>query len=198
MPRKNKTRYAILGMLNYMPMTGYDMKKMSDSSISHFWNENYGNIYPVLKKLEKEKLVSMIREDGNGTPARKVYTITDEGRTVFQHWLANPPDPEILRNELLLQVFFGQWTNPEIIMEKIRDEDRRCRNIITELEGIMNHLESGKSLDTASEELRPLLVSGTPYWKHTVTFGLHYYRGIREWCSETLKSTEKIIKGNKT
>ena len=191
MSRDNKTRYALLGMLTYKPMSGYDMKKMSDHSIGHFWNENYGNIYPVLKKIEAESLVTMTREEQDGTPTRKVYTITEEGRSAFSRWLTRPPEPAILREELLLQVFFGQWTNPELITAKIRAEDERCRTIIGELEGIRDRLDSCEEINEVPEEARPVLEEGTPYWRHTVDFGLHHYSGIRDWCAETIKALEE-------
>ncbi len=191
MARKNKTRYALLGMLTYQPMSGYDMKRMSDHSISHFWNENYGNIYPVLKKMKSESLVTMSKEEREGSPARKVYTITDTGRGEFSKWMAAPPEPGILREELLLQIFFGQWTSPDVIKEKIKAEDKRCKDIITDLEGIRAHLESGTDIREAPKEIRSVFVQGTPYWKHTVEFGLHYYSGIRDWCKETIKCIEE-------
>ena len=54
----NKTKYAILGVLDTFPGSGYDIKKYCDKSISYFWNENFGHIYPVLKQMENEGLVS--------------------------------------------------------------------------------------------------------------------------------------------
>ncbi len=191
MPRKNKTRFALLGMLRYKPMSGYDMKQMSDHSISHFWNENYGNIYPVLKKMESEGLVSMNREEQENAPARKVYTITEAGQVEFSNWMAGPPEPGILRDELLLQIFFGQWTSPDQIKDKIKAEEKRCEDIITELKGIRDHLDSGISISEAPEDFRPVLKEGTPYWKHTVDFGLHYYSGIKDWCTQTINTFEK-------
>lgn len=191
MPRENKTRYALLGMLTYRPMSGYDMKKVSDHSIGHFWNENYGNIYPVLKKMEAESLVTMTREEQNGVPTRKVYTITEKGRAAFSQWLSRPPEPKILREELLLQVFFGQWSKPELIIAKIRAEDERCRTIIGELEGIRDYMDSGKNISEVPEEARTVMTKGTPYWCRTVDYGLHYYSGIRDWCAETIKALEE-------
>jgi PadR family transcriptional regulator AphA len=191
MPRENKTRYALLGMLSYKPMSGYDMKKMSDHSIGHFWNENFGNIYPVLKKLEAEGLVTMIREDSNGGPSRNTYTITTDGRKILTEWLTAAPDVSPLREELLLQVFFGQWTDPGLISAKVRAEDARCGNIIRELEAIREHMDSHHDIDQAPPAARKMMEEGTPYWRHTVNFGLHYYSGIRDWCAETIKELEK-------
>ncbi|MDF2869325.1 MAG: hypothetical protein K0R05_900 [Anaerocolumna sp.] len=54
---KNKTRYAILGILSIHSGTGYDIKKYCDTVISNFWNENFGHIYPVLNQLLSEGLI---------------------------------------------------------------------------------------------------------------------------------------------
>jgi PadR family transcriptional regulator AphA len=49
-------------------------------SVGHFWNESYGQIYPNLKKLASEGLVSRKTERQKGKPDRHVYSITDKGR----------------------------------------------------------------------------------------------------------------------
>ena len=54
MAQKNRTRFAILGMLAFQPMSGYDIKKIVDNSIAYFWKENYGHIYPMLAELSRE------------------------------------------------------------------------------------------------------------------------------------------------
>ncbi|HWT76082.1 MAG TPA: PadR family transcriptional regulator, partial [Mobilitalea sp.] len=82
---KNKTRYAILGVLCMKPCTGYDIKKFCDNTISHFWNENFGHIYPVLKQLLEEGLITLA--DPEAEDRRKLYTITEKGRQKFCEWL---------------------------------------------------------------------------------------------------------------
>ena len=127
MARENKTKYALLGMLLHGPLSGYDMKKFSDSSISHFWSENYGHIYPILKRLEKDALVTSDVVQTPGKPNRHLYTLTDKGREVFMEWLKKPADAEIRRNEFLLKLFFaGALTVQDVIRiiehEKVRNE----------------------------------------------------------------------------
>jgi PadR family transcriptional regulator AphA len=127
MARENKTKYALLGMLLHGPMSGYDMKKFSDSSISHFWSENYGHIYPILKRLEKEAFVKSIVVQKPGKPNRHVYVLTEKGKEVFLEWLKRPADTEIRRNEFLLKLFFaGALPVQDVVRiigyEKIRNE----------------------------------------------------------------------------
>ena len=51
MARESRTKYAVLGMLNQGPKCGYEIKKELEKSSMFFWNESYGQIYPMLKKL---------------------------------------------------------------------------------------------------------------------------------------------------
>jgi PadR family transcriptional regulator AphA len=127
MARENKTKYALLGMLLHGPMSGYDMKKFSDSSITHFWSENYGHIYPILKRMEKETLVKSDIVRTSGRPNRHLYTLTEKGKEIFLEWLKKPADAEIRRNEFLLKLFFaGALTVQDVVRiiehEKIRNE----------------------------------------------------------------------------
>lgn len=60
-------------------MSGYDVKQFLESTIAHFWNESYGQIYPTLKALEAEGLVEGHDDEGDGR-GRRVYTLTRHRR----------------------------------------------------------------------------------------------------------------------
>jgi PadR family transcriptional regulator AphA len=55
------TPFAILGLLSIEPMSGYDIRRNLDESLSYFWSESYGQIYPSLKKLEASRLIAPVR-----------------------------------------------------------------------------------------------------------------------------------------
>ena len=76
MSTKQKTRFALLGLLSWKPMSGYDVKKIVDIGLSHFWNENYGQIYPTLDSLVSEGLAEKSDGRGGGKRKRNVYSIT--------------------------------------------------------------------------------------------------------------------------
>ena len=84
-------------------MSGYDLKKLIEFSISNFWNESYAQIYPILKQLAKEGLTTSHVEKRVGKPDRYVYTITDAGQNELRRWLAEPAELQTQRNELLLK-----------------------------------------------------------------------------------------------
>ena len=88
--RANTSRYAILGVLSRRAMSGYDVKKLIERSIAHFWSESYGQIYPSLNRLADEGLAERRRERQRGKPDRHVYSLTSKGRAELLRWLALP------------------------------------------------------------------------------------------------------------
>jgi DNA-binding PadR family transcriptional regulator/multimeric flavodoxin WrbA len=139
MPRENRTRYAILGFLDLAPMSGYDIRKFSALSLAHFWNEDYGHIYPALRALEKEGLASRATRTSLGRPDRQVYSITPTGRQTLAEWLALDPARPNLRIELLLKVFFASRIGGERLVEMLEAEAGSCRELLAEFAGTEEH-----------------------------------------------------------
>ena len=48
---------VVLGLLAHGPRSGYDIKAAVDRSTRFFWAASYGQIYPELRRLEREGLV---------------------------------------------------------------------------------------------------------------------------------------------
>jgi len=180
MPRINKTKYAILGLLHYMPMSGYDIKKMTDNNISNFWQENYGHIYPVLKQMEQKDLVEFRKMESAGSPPRKVYNITEKGRNEFQKWLKEETEPLKIKSELLLKTFFGEFTSPHSIIERLKEEKEFQKNKLLEYEQILQHIES-----------LPKERNYSPFWALTVKNGIFYAKGQIQWCEESIKELQE-------
>jgi PadR family transcriptional regulator AphA len=69
--------HAILGFLNYGPSSGYDLKKVFDVSVQHFWPADQSQIYRTLSRLEDEGWAEMELVEQEDRPDRKVYHITE-------------------------------------------------------------------------------------------------------------------------
>lgn len=80
-------KYAILGLLNRCPMTGYEITKEFNHELAEFWYANHSQIYPELKRLNQEKLVTYDIEISGDILESKRYTITEDGRIDFINWL---------------------------------------------------------------------------------------------------------------
>lgn len=136
MPRANKSTFLVLGLLNEHPKSGYDIKTEVEEVIGHFWKESFGQIYPVLGRLVRQGLVKKATMPTGGR-RRHVYSITAKGRTELERWLRVPPEPESVRNELLLKIFFGYELPPEILVghvEVFRDRLTRLDRFFQQAE----------------------------------------------------------------
>lgn len=178
MPRNNKTRYALLGVLAFAPASGYDIKKFCDKSIAYFWNENYGHIYPVLKELEKAGLVAGETASRDGRPPRTVYRITEDGREELRRWLTLPVEPEPVRHELLLKLIFSGNAPPESIAEKLRDSRRRHGEHLEEYRKLERHYANDCALAANPDYT---------YWISALRYGIMDAEFRIRWCDETLE-----------
>ncbi len=104
---------VLLGFLMSRSMTGYDLKKAFSMSFSFFSGLSYGSIYPALKKMENQGLISKHLEIQDGAPNRKIYTVTDEGRKAFLVALKSPLVFEKPKNSFLMRLFFFSHLSPE-------------------------------------------------------------------------------------
>ncbi len=99
-------KLAVLGVLMEKPMHGYELKQYFEERMGVFWMINYGSIYPMLKKLEKEGFVSG-KKELSGVMGKIVYKITEEGRREFQKILKERVRKEVhIRDEFTLHLFF--------------------------------------------------------------------------------------------
>ncbi len=172
----SQTKFAILGMLTLGPMTGYDLKKMSEQSLVHFWQESYGNMYPQLAALEKDGLVSARREQRAGRPDAIVYTLTDRGREEVAAWLERPAAPERRRSELLLKVFFGAQVPIEQTIRQVaahREEQEAVRAMYAAIEQRIRE----EKRETAS----------APFRLMTLRRGQLLTEARLRWCEESLE-----------
>ncbi len=105
-------KHAILGFLSWQPLAGYDLKKIfADSPFIH-WSGNNNQIYRTLIDLHQAGLVAnevILPESG---PARKVYTITESGRSELHDWLLSVPEAPQHRNEFLVQLAWADLMSP--------------------------------------------------------------------------------------
>jgi len=97
-------QYAILGLLSWKPLSGYDIKKIISESDLYPWSGNNNQIYRSLVEIHAEGLVSQEVLLQETLPARKVYTITQKGLTALRAWVQSTPELPELHNTFLIQL----------------------------------------------------------------------------------------------
>jgi PadR family transcriptional regulator AphA len=175
------TPNTLLGILSLRPMSGYDIRQMVSSSIGYFWSESYGQIYPGLKRLAAAGLVVKKTERNKGRPDRHLYSITADGRERLREWLKIPVSEEVVRNELLLKLFFGAHVSAEVNREHVRLN-------------VEFHQRSLKTYTAMAKQLRVEKANdpNLPYWLMTLNYGKHHSAAMLKWCKETLADLEQI------
>ena len=83
------TSLALLSIMQNTdkPMYGYQIAKYMEDEDEKLPLIKHGVLYPVLRSLEKNDLLTSIVEPSVSGPPRRYYTITDEGTQTLQRWI---------------------------------------------------------------------------------------------------------------
>lgn len=157
--------WVVLGLIALRPRTGYEIKRIVDRTIRHFWAASYGQIYPELRRLEAAGWI-----EGEDTPrggrARRRFRITAAGQRALRGWLAGRETKIELRDESLLRLFFADTLDADEALALLRG--RR--------EGYRQMLEYLRGLDDGSGQKDPPFIDLVYRW------ALDYCEWGIEWC----------------
>ncbi len=91
MAQRNKLKFIILGLLSENELTGYDITKAFDSDIGEFWSANHSQIYPLLKRLEDNQLIThRLTITGEKLEKNRIQSLIKEPMNCI-NGLVNPP-----------------------------------------------------------------------------------------------------------
>ena len=161
---------VLLGMLSLGPRSGYDIKAIVDRSTRFFWAASYGQIYPELRRLEKEGLIE--GEDApTGGRNRRVYRLTKAGREALRDWLFGSTVTIEYRDESLLRLFFADALPREealFLLEGRKKGHEEYLKVLREIEA----RPGGKDPDFVDLVLR---------------WGIEFNEWGAQWCEKHLK-----------
>jgi len=170
--------HAILGFLEYQPMTGYDLKKYFDQSITHFWSSTQSHIYKALENLEIDGLVESQIIPQAGRPNRKEYQITDAGRGELRRWVSTPLPLEAEREAWLIQVFFAHGITNAQIAALFEQRIAALKASIMQTKTAQAHIDQNYER-LGIQRLRDL-------WQLTLDYGIEKYEREVAWLEKTL------------
>ena len=78
---------CVLALINKGESYGYQI--LSDLNSHGFINLSEGTLYPVLTRLEKNKLIQCRKAKSPYGPIRKYYSITDNGKEYLDNFKTN-------------------------------------------------------------------------------------------------------------
>ncbi len=121
-PPRIDIKFPILGFLMESELTGYDIKRRFRDPIGFFYRASDGSLYPALKKLAHDRMVTM-RTERRGQRTRKVYAITDRGREHFLRMLREPAQPIFVYDEAQVKIYFAHH-DPAAALQHVERERR--------------------------------------------------------------------------
>ena len=169
-------RHALLAILAVEPMTGYDLTKHFSRSAAYVWHAPHSQIYPELRKLETEGLVTAESVARGDRGVKRTYSITDAGLEALVTWVEEdtPPAPE--RDAFLLKATYfeyGSFANArrqfEAHLDHYEEQRRRWEVHAQTLERRATVLMQQR-LEAMPEDLHEALVA----------YKVHVYRGLTE------------------
>jgi DNA-binding PadR family transcriptional regulator len=171
--------HAIMGFLNYRPLSGYDLKKIFDTSVQHFWPADQAQIYRTLSRLQEKGWAEMELVRQEDRPDRKVYHLTEAGRQELTAWLRSPLPFGENRSAPMIQVFFaGQLSDEEIIamFERVAEFMRLG---LQEYERIPQMMEAYADYIDSPREFY--------FWMLTLEAGIFGARANLEWIENVIQ-----------
>lgn len=125
-------------VLTREPVSGYDLNRVIEETISHFWVADQAQVYRSLKKLEEQKMVKCTEVDSEKGPSRKVYRRTALGRKELVRWLKSDPNLPTERAAYVAQlVFLWEAESLEVTTEfiaKLRSKFEASLNLFRAME----------------------------------------------------------------
>lgn len=180
--------FALLGFLNYMPMTGYDLKKILDDSTNFFWSAHTSQIYRELKTLEKEEyIISEVKPSEKG-PNKKEYCITENGVLYLKKWLGEAHVDENMKNNFMVWLLFSSGVGLDELNSQVQiklEEYKKEYEILKTVEEVLARYV--KRFGKEGEDF---------YWKIVLKRGFYDVDAKIRWAEEILndiklKSNEK-------
>jgi PadR family transcriptional regulator, regulatory protein AphA len=113
--RLDDSAYAVLGFIALRgPSTAYELKRALSRITSEFWEVPHVTPYRATKALESEGM--LVGEQERGGRRRRVYSLTEEGRSALRDWLSEPSGETMtIRDPGQLRLLFAELVDPDAV-----------------------------------------------------------------------------------
>lgn len=179
--------YLILGLLMLSPMTGYELQQFIRQNLALICSHSAGSVQTALAKLEREGRITAA-ESAEGRRRKKTFTITEEGRTAFAGWIAQPMQAGKVKNMELSRLFFLGLARPEERAAAIRAYLGQLEELQTLLTAIRERFAQARaSALPAGQDWDSIL----RFQGYTIEYGIAAARFEHDWYSRLLRELEE-------
>ena len=180
-------KHGLLGLLNYGPMTGYELDKAFKASLTFFWQAKTSQIYRELSTMEENGWLSSQRVLQTEKPNKRVYTITATGKKELLQWLSSP-EGDIshamqVRSPFLMRMFFAGEMDTEHALSLLRAYRQQC------LESKAGMLAAHAAIDAYSGLLEDK--KKAQFWEMTLLYGEAFRKAGLDWAERAIALLEE-------
>jgi DNA-binding PadR family transcriptional regulator len=172
-------RLAILGLVGMYPQSGYDLKKVFETTPMGHFSSSPGAIYPALKGLEKKGWVRGEPDKMDSLRPRVVYSLTGEGEAILRAELEKPVTHEDLIwhfDQVMLRFAFIERLGSEHALRFLTEFRDQSDAYVRHLEGLR-------------DEMREQL---TPCGRLALEHGIRNHVSGAEWARHALDELSKL------
>jgi DNA-binding PadR family transcriptional regulator len=144
---RGSVQNALLALLAERPRHGYELRDLFEAALGGHWELNSGQIYSSLDRLSRDGLVVEESIEKGGGPDKRLWTLTDQGRTELAAWFASPvPRDYLLRDEFYLKLMLALVTAPNNARQVLMVQRRELYRELHDLTARRNLLDPKKHL----------------------------------------------------
>jgi PadR family transcriptional regulator, regulatory protein AphA len=113
------TSYAILGLLNIKPWSGYELTQQAQRSLRYVWEKSESHLYAEPKRLVRLGFARVTEAPAGPVRTRQVYRITAAGRRALKQWLESEPAPPQVEFEAVLRLFYADAADKDAALSTL-------------------------------------------------------------------------------
>jgi DNA-binding PadR family transcriptional regulator len=167
--------YALLGLLYQLPRSGYDLRKVFETTAMGNYSGSPGAIYPALRRLEQQGLVEGEVDTTTALRPKQVFRPTKAGRETLSDWLVREIEREDVErriDELMLRFAF-HW-----VLDSRTATRRFLESFLGEVEDYLGELNRQHKVFPAGAPLQSRLA---------LAAGIEQYRACTRWARKAIK-----------
>ena len=167
--------YALLGLLHQSPQSGYDLRRVFETTAIGDYSGSPGAIYPALRRLEQQGLVMGQIDTTTALRPKKIFRPTTAGRKALRDWLVREIQREDVKHrldELMLRfAFHGVQNSRKATLHFLE-------SFLREVEGYLGELIHQREELPDELPLHPRLA---------LTAGIEQFRASARWARKALR-----------
>jgi DNA-binding PadR family transcriptional regulator len=173
---KNEIDIIILAGLLQGPAHGYQLKQRIDISFGQFYiNLSTGSLYTRLQKFEAEGLVEGRREQQEKLPDRKVFQLTEAGKSRLFELIATPVE---MTSTMWPEMH--DFTVHAVLFKLISKEQRRAV-VMPFIERAELQQKSGMhAMEAYAPQMDTYMLATMEWGMRTIDENLKYFRSLLE------------------